>query len=86
MRNELLTLTEVADRLKVSYDTARRLCKSGRLPYVPVGCGEDHETIRVRGDTLEEFTKNERRGGSAKVELARVRETLNAIAAVEEHY
>jgi hypothetical protein len=59
--DELLTLDSVALQLKVSVETARKLCVKGRLPWVPVGTGESRHLRRVRQSTLDAYVRNERR-------------------------
>ena len=46
--NEILTLEEVADYLRVHYTTVRRWCRGGELPALKVG-----RTYRVRKADLD---------------------------------
>ncbi len=82
MLDELLTLDEVAAKLKVSRETARRLCTSGKLPFVPVGTGSDRHIRRVRSSTLAAFVAGEKKN-SIRQEMRNVRETLSAMNGVE---
>ena len=52
----LLTVPEVADRLRVSVKTVRRRIESGELPAVRIGTGV-RAPVRVDGDALEEFLR-----------------------------
>ena len=48
----LLTVSEVADRLRVSVKTVRRRIESGELPAVRIGTGI-RAPVRVDGDALD---------------------------------
>jgi excisionase family DNA binding protein len=48
--NEVMTLEEVADYLRVHYTTVRRWCRGGELPALKVG-----RTYRVRRADLEDW-------------------------------
>jgi len=48
----LLTVPEVADRLRVSVKTVRRRIESGELPAVRIGTGI-RAPVRVDGDALD---------------------------------
>ena len=50
----LLTLPEVADRLRVSVKTVRRRIESGELPAVRLGTGS-HAPVRVDAAELHEW-------------------------------
>ena len=82
---ELLTLDHVAAELVVSRETARQLCVTGRLPFVDVGTGRDRTMYRVLRTTLDAFVKNERRVGAA-VQMEQIRQTCDALRAVEERW
>lgn len=83
--DELLTLDEVAAKLKVSRSTARQLCVSGRLPWVPAGTGKDRHIRRVRKSTLAAFMQNERRDAATE-QMRNITQTLAAMRAVEERW
>jgi excisionase family DNA binding protein len=46
--HDVMTIEEVAEYLRVHYDTVRRWCRKGTLPAAKVG-----GTYRIRRDTLE---------------------------------
>jgi excisionase family DNA binding protein len=52
--SELLTVREVADRLRVSIDTVRRYIRRGDIPVVRLGAGVA-PPIRVRTEALADF-------------------------------
>lgn len=58
---QVLTLHEVADALKVSDETVRKLCITGKLAWIDVGTGDARSRRRVRASTLAAFMQNERR-------------------------
>lgn len=77
MSVELLTITEIAERLRVKLTTARRLVNSGRIPSINLGFGK-RKNIRVRVSDLEAFlnaevesTKDEKRGSSVRPKNAK---------------
>jgi excisionase family DNA binding protein len=51
----LLTLDEVAQQLRVSSRTVRRLISSGRLPATAVNPGSRRKLLRVRQEDLDAF-------------------------------
>lgn len=57
--NRLLTVKEVAERLKVSPAMIYLLCSRGRMPHVRVGIG-DHGTIRIEEAALAAFVEANR--------------------------
>lgn len=65
--DDLLTLDEVAADLRTSYEHARKLVKSGRLPYVDIGTGEERACIRVRRGTFDSFKRQELRDKSETI-------------------
>lgn len=83
--DELLKLDDVANRLKVSRETARALCVSGKLPWVPVGTGSKKQFRRVLSSTLDAFMRQERKNAIG-AQMKNVRETLAAMSAVEERW
>jgi excisionase family DNA binding protein len=83
--DQLLTLTEVAMRLKVNRETVRRLCAAGRLPWVNVGTSETRPIRRVLETTLRAYMQNERRA-AIKLDMHRIRQTADAMQGVEERW
>jgi len=69
MATDLLTVKEVAQRLKVNPQTVRRWIRAGLIPASRVG----RRQWRVRGDDME------RRTEPGPVELARRREIVRAM-------
>lgn len=57
--NSLLTVKEVAERLKVSAAMIYVLCNRGRLPHVRVGIG-NRSTIRIEEADLEAYLEKGR--------------------------
>lgn len=55
-RAELLAVPDVAERLKVSERTAKRLIHSGQLAHIKIG-----RLVRVQIDDLETFIDERRR-------------------------
>lgn len=53
--DRLLTIPEVAERLRVSPSQAWSLVDAGRLPYLDVGLGQHRRRLRVREVDLEAF-------------------------------
>jgi excisionase family DNA binding protein len=82
---ELITLQEVADELAISYEQARRLCRTGRLASVNVGTSDGRRQYRVRRDTLEAFKRNELRP-DVKGEIEGVRVSLDALHGAEQRW
>jgi excisionase family DNA binding protein len=80
----LLTISEVATHLSVSSECARRLCTSGKLPFINVGTGS-RIIRRVRVDTLDAFMRAERRNATIE-EIRRIDATLAAANAVEQRW
>jgi excisionase family DNA binding protein len=60
----LLSIEQVAERLRCSDDQVRVLIRAGELPYVNIGGGTQRRCIRVQADALEEFIR--RRTSSVK--------------------
>lgn len=85
MTSDLLTIDEVATELKVSYESARQLTISGKLPYVSVTPGKQRETRRVRRDTLDAFKRAEKRSRVAD-EMRHVRNSGIALGLVEQRW
>ncbi len=83
--DQLLTPDEVAARLKVNPETVRRLCVSGRLPWVNVGTTETRPIRRVRAATLRAYMQDERRA-AVKLEMQNIRQTSAAMQAVEQRW
>jgi hypothetical protein len=83
--DQLLTLEQVAADLKVNPETARRLCISGRLPWVNVGTSDTRPIRRVLASTLRAFKANERRA-SIKLHAANIRQTSAAMRMVEQRW
>ena len=83
--HDLLTTEEVASELRISDEAARKLMTSGKLAFVQVTAGERRMTRRVRRDTLEAFKRNEQRA-TFRDELRGVRETVSAMASVEQRW
>jgi hypothetical protein len=81
----LLTLDQVAADLVVNPETVRRLCISGRLPWVNVGTSDTRPIRRVLASTLRAFKANERRA-AIKLHAANIRQTSAAMQAVEERW
>lgn len=48
----LLTIDEVAARLRIGRSTAYRLCQEGRLPVLTIG-----KAVRVPADALEDWVR-----------------------------
>jgi excisionase family DNA binding protein len=61
MQNDLYTLEEVAEHLKVSLQTVRRLVRANRLKTIRVG--RQH---RVTADALREFLRQSSQEGTAE--------------------
>lgn len=62
-QDQLLTLSQVADRLQVSMSTLHRRIKAGELPTVRIG-----RSLRVRPEDLEAYIEKhtETKGGATK--------------------
>jgi excisionase family DNA binding protein len=58
---QLLTVEDVADALKASETTAKRLISSGKLPSVHIG-----RSVRVRPSDLQKFIEALPANGSEK--------------------
>lgn len=54
MGESLLTVQDVADRLKVSESTVRRLIDQGAIPIVRIG-----RQIRIRPEDVEKYIKQQ---------------------------
>jgi hypothetical protein len=85
VNDELLTLDEVAARLKISPETARKLCVTGKLAWVPRGTGSSRQFRGVRRDTLEAYMRNERHG-AVKQQMDQIKQTFGAMKLVEERW
>jgi hypothetical protein len=83
--NDLLTLEQVAADLVVNPETVRRLCISGRLPWVNVGTSDTRPIRRVLASTLRAFKANERRA-AVKLHAANIRQTAAAMQSVEHRW
>ncbi len=83
--DELVTLEEVAKALQVSGETARKLCVTGKLPWVSVGTGESRHARRVLRPTLEAYMRNERRSATAE-QVRDIRRTFAGSREVEERW
>ncbi len=57
MEMKLLTVQEVADTMKVSESTVRRLIRRGHIAAYKVG---DRGQLRVKEDDLEEYVESQR--------------------------
>lgn len=58
MANEtLLTVAEVAEMLRVKPITVRRLAAKKRIKCVPVGTGDERQSLRFRRSDVDAFIK-----------------------------
>jgi len=57
--DELMTLSEMAVKLRISRSQARRLLKSGRVPFLNVGAG-NREQPRIRRSDMDAFMQPKR--------------------------
>jgi len=57
IKEEWLTLEDVAKELNLQYQTVKQWALSGKLPSIKLG----HRTIRVSRTQLNEFMKNNER-------------------------
>lgn len=83
--DELLTLDEVAAKLKVSVETARKLCVTGRLPWVHAGTGSARQTRRVLKSTLAAFMRDERRE-TVREEMQSIKRTFAGMKLADERW
>lgn len=61
MQEELLTMEELAQRLKVSKDSVKRHCKKSDFPKINVGLSEKKKKLRFRySEVLEWFERRNR--------------------------
>lgn len=71
---EMLTVRQVADRLRCSASLVYALCSQGRLPHVRVGLGRQRGAIRIAETDLERFLEESRveRPSSSPLKLKHV--------------
>jgi excisionase family DNA binding protein len=55
MSEELLTISEIASRLRVDETTVRRWIKSGTLPAVLLPCAGKRKSYRVKKSNLDKI-------------------------------
>jgi hypothetical protein len=85
MNDEVLTLDLVAADLKVSVETARRLCADDKLAWVPRGLGQNRVHRGVLRSALEAYKRDQRRATVAR-EMRNIRETHDAMQVAEERW